>query len=229
MRPIMISATALLILAGCSTNDASHVDPSYFGANTLERHELSAAAKQEYLEIDLNPEDSQLRLGEIAKIKAFVATYKSKGHGPLIMSIPNSGETEALAVRAAADAREIAWQRGIDYQEIQGMAYDASGVQRAPMILAFTSYDAIKPDCQSLGEVDFADAKSNSDMPTLGCAVRQNMAAMIADPADVFGDRPTEEGDIDRRNSQLQLFRQGAVTGAERGSDESAVIASAVN
>ena len=229
MKRLMTSATALLMISGCETNGTDHVDASYFGANTFERHQIAVAAKQEYLEIDLNPRDSQLRLTEIAKIKAFVATYKSKGHGPLIMSIPNTGETEALGVRAAAEARQLAWERGIDYQEIQGMAYNAEGMKRAPMIMAFTSYDAIKPECQSLGEVDFADAKSNNDMPTLGCAVRQNMAAMIADPADLFGDRPITEGDIDRRAAQLQLFRQGAITGAERSDDESAQIASAVN
>ncbi|MEQ9316824.1 MAG: CpaD family pilus assembly lipoprotein, partial [Henriciella sp.] len=99
----------------------------------------------------------------------------------------------------------------------------------APMVLGFRAYKAIAPDCQQKAAFDFSDASSNNDMPSLGCSVRVNMAAMIADPADLLGNRPLEPGDLARRQVQLQLYREGQATGATRGEEESGTVSTAVN
>ena len=217
-------------LAGCqSKTGPTHVPASYLEGTTLTRNVATAQAKTEVLEVNLNPLDSQLRLGEIARVKSFLAQYNSVGHGPLIMSIPKGGETGALAVRAAAELRDIAWQTGIEYEQIAGSAYNGEGRRAAPIILAYQGYVAIKPDCPQLSTIDFADAVSNSDLPTLGCAVRTNMAAIIADPADLFAERPLEPGDPIRRKTHLDTWREGGTTGAARSDDESGAISAAVN
>ena len=177
----------------------------------------------------LNVLDKHLRLEEKAKIRAFVNDYVQRGHGPLIMSLPKNHGNEELAVKAVAEAREIAWTAGVDYQEIRGSAYEAGGSSTAPIVMAFTAYDAIAPDCPQKSMIDFADATSNNDMSTLGCSVRTNMAAMIADPADLLGQRPLDEGDLARRTAQLALYREGQATAAQRSDAESGSVSTAVN
>ncbi len=229
MTRILLSAIALIALSGCASNGNPYAPEALYHGTSLSQHSFGAEARTRYLEINLRADDSQLRRSEIQKLQVFFADYADQGHGPLMLSIPNSGANEAVAIRAAVEARDLAWQSGVDYAEIVGMAYDASGYDDAPMVLAFKGYDIVRPDCPSLAAYDFADARSNNDMPSLGCSVRANMAAMIADPADVLSQRPLEEGDIDRRIIQLGLFREGAVTGAERGDLESGAVSSAVN
>lgn len=217
-------------LSGCSSVEPNGPVPvEYLSGTTLDRNPIRVAERTNYLEVKLNVLDAHLRLEEKANIRNFVADYIQRGHGPLIMSLPKNHANEELAVKAVAEAREIAWTAGIDYEDIRGSAYDADGSDSAPIVLAFTAYDAIAPDCPQKSMVDFADATSNNDMPTLGCSVRANMAAMIADPADLLGQRPLDAGDLARRTAQLELYRQGEATGATRSDDESGSVSTAVN
>lgn len=219
-----------ILLAGCSSVEPNGPVPvEYLSGTTLDRHQIRVAERTAYLEVKLNVLDSHLRLEEKAKIQAFVRDYISRGHGPLIMSLPKNHGNEELAVKAVAEAREIAWSSGVDYEEIRGSAYDAGGSNTAPIVLAFKAYDAIAPDCPQRSTIDFSDATSNNDLPTLGCSVRANMAAMIADPVDLLGQRPLDESDLARRTAQLELYRNGESTTAARGESESGAVSTAVN
>jgi pilus assembly protein CpaD len=216
------------LIAGCQSAKDPIIPTSYYEGTVLDRHDIGVTAQTEYLRVNLNPIDSQLRQTEIRKIKGFLARYNKSGHGPLIMSMPKNFANPQLAVQAAAEARDLAWKAGVEYSQIAGSAYDAGGVADAPLILAFKSYEAVAPDCPQLSNIDFADARSNNDLPTLGCAVRTNMAAMIADPADLFGERDLEAGDILRRSTQLEAWREGSQTGAQRSDEESGAVSSAI-
>ena len=229
MTKTMIAVLGLAgLVAGCQSSKDPAIPAAYYQGTALERNSIGVAAQTEYLRVNLNPMDSQLRQTEIRKIKGFLAQYKRSGHGPLIMSMPKNFANPQLAVEATAEARDLAWKAGIEYHQIAGSAYEAGGVADAPLILAFKSFDAIAPDCPQLSTIDFADASSNNDLPTLGCAVRANMAAMIADPADLLGQRDLEPGDPLRRATQLGAWREGSPTGAERSDEESGAISSAV-
>ncbi len=219
-----------LIATGCKSAESygGPVPDAYLTGTTLDRNPIRVARKTVYLEVNLNPLDGHLRLAELEKIRGFVADYRDHGHGPLIMSLPKNHANEELAVKAVAEAREIAWSQGVDYQKIKGSAYDAAGQAAAPVIIAFLSYEAIAPDCPQKSGFDFADAKSNNDMPSLGCSVRTNMAAMIADPADLLGERPLDAGDRIRRDIQLELYRNGESTNAEQDDQASGTVSTAV-
>jgi pilus assembly protein CpaD len=95
--------------------------------------------------------------------------------------------------------------------------------------MAFKTYKAVAPKCPSLAQLDVTNAVSNSDLPSLGCAVRTNMAAMIAEPSDLLGNRDLDEVDLNRRSAQLELWRNGETTAAVRTEAESAVVSNAVN
>ena len=222
----LVSSVAL---AGCSSmNPSAAIPESYYTGTTLDRNEIGLAETTEYLEVQMNPLDSQLRLGERERIRAFVYDYKARGHGPLVMSLPKNHQNEELAVKAVAEAREIAWQAGVEYQEIRGGAFEADG-QNAPMVIGFRAFKAIAPTCLQKSAYDFSDASSNNDLPALGCSVRTNMAAMIADPADLLGQRAEDPSDLARRQVQLELYRAGEPTGAARGDEESGAVSTAVN
>ncbi|MEM5518792.1 CpaD family pilus assembly protein [Henriciella sp. AS95] len=218
-----------LVMAGCSsTGKYGPVPPEYLVGTSLDRNPIRVAETTEYLEVQLNPAEAHLRLSERERIRAFIADYKHRGVGPLVMSLPKNHENEELAVKAVAEAREIAWTSGVDYQEISGSAFEANG-RNTPIVLGFRAYKAIAPECLQKSAYDFSDASSNNDMPSLGCSVRTNMAAMISNPADLLGDRPLEPGDAARRLVQLELYRSGEATGAERSDDETGSVSTAVN
>ena len=224
----LAAAFGALAVTGCASSAPTAVPPSYLQGTPLDRNPITVAKKTEFLEIDIHPAASELSLSDKARIRNFVSGYRSRGHGPLIMSLPESTTNPQLAVSAVVEAREIAWEHGVAYEEISGSSHGAGSDVSEPMILAYQAYDAIAPDCPSLASIDMSDISSNNELPTIGCAVRTNLAAMIADPGDLLGQRPLDEGDPVRRSTILEKFRAGEVTGADRGDNESGAISTAV-
>lgn len=234
MRTLKVIAASaglasVLVLSGCqSRGNGGPIPQSYLSGTVLDRNEIQLSEATRYLEVQLNPLDSHLRLNERARIEGFVEAYKAEGHGPLVMSLPQNHANEELAVKAVAEAREIAWAAGVDYTEISGSAFEADG-RNAPMVLGYRAYAAVAPDCPSKAVYNFADATTNNDLPSLGCSVRTNMAAMIARPGDLLGNRPQDPSDLARRQVQLELYRVGETTAASRGEEESGAVSTAVN
>ncbi|MEL8055283.1 MAG: CpaD family pilus assembly lipoprotein [Pseudomonadota bacterium] len=235
MRLTIITAailTASTVLSGCQSREKTKdpiIPTSYYQGTTLDRNAIGVRGQSEVLEVDLNAMDSQLRQVQLARIEAFLERYNRVGQGPLIMSMPKNFANQSLAVKATAEARDLAWNSGVEYDQIVGSAYDARGSADAPLILVFQSFDAVAPNCPQHSTTNFTDARSNNDLPTLGCVIRTNMAAMIAEPSDLLGQRDLEEGDLARRIAQLELWRTGAETGATRSDQESGAISNAVN
>ena len=225
---ILAAGFGLSALAGCASVAPTAVPKSYLEGTILDRNEIRVEKRTEFLEVAIHPEASELSGADKAKIADFVTAYRDHGHGPLIMSLPASSTNPQMAVAAVAEARAIAYENGVQYDEIAGGNHGARSGRAEPMILAFQTCDAIAPDCPSMATVDFSNVSSNNELPTLGCAVRANQAAMIADPADLLGTRPLDQGDAVRRGVIMQKFRQGESTGSSRSQEESGTISDAV-
>ena len=226
---LIAAGLGLAAITGCASSAPTKVPEAYLQGTALDRNPIGVEKRTEFLEVVIDPNSSELSLAEKARIADFVAAYRDHGHGALIMSLPASSANPQLAVAAVAEARAIAYEKGVQYDEIAGTNHGTGSAVAEPMILAFQSYEAIAPDCPSLAEVDFADIRSNNELPTLGCAVRSNLAAMIADPADLLGTRPLGAGDPVRRGIILEKFRQGEATASTRSNNESGTVSQAVS
>lgn len=222
--------TGLMVISGCQSNgSAGHVPAEYFQGTTLDRNPIGVTQHTEYLEVQMDIRDTQLRVTELMKVREFLDAYQDVGHGPLVVSMPRDAENPQLAVGAVAEVRQLAWEAGVGYESLLGASYETAGRSSTPIVMAYKTYKAVAPKCPSLAQLDVTNAVSNSDLPSLGCAVRTNMAAMIAEPSDLLGDRDLDEGDVTRRSRQLELWRSGETTAAIRTEAESAVVSNAVN
>jgi len=228
-RSLLALGAGLLTLGACASSAPTAVTADKLQGTVLSRNEVGVAKRTEFLEVAIHPELSELSDADRSRIRTFVSNYAQRGHGPLVLSLPAASANPQLAVTAVAEARAIAWEKGVEYDEISGTSHGAGEAYSQPMILAFQVYDAIAPECLQKSELDFADVTSNNALPTLGCSVRTNLAAMIADPADLLGTRPLEAADADRRAVILEKFRAGEPTGAKRSDQESGAVSDAVN
>jgi pilus assembly protein CpaD len=228
-RTILALGAGLMTLGACASHAPSAAPPEYLEGTALSRNEVGVTKRTEFLEVSLHPEASELSETDRARIRRFIGAYAEKGHGPIVLSLPEASSNPQLAVTAIAEARSIAWENGIQYDEIAGASHGAGEAYAQPMILAFQAYDAVAPECLSKAALDFGDVASNNNLPTLGCSVRTNLAAMIADPADLLGSRPLDQGDLARREVILGKFRVGESTAAARSNEESGAVSNAVN
>lgn len=225
---LMLGA-GIAALGACASNAPSAVPNAYLQGTPLDQHEIGVVKRTEFLEIAIDAQSSELSGGDRSRIREFVGGYARRGHGPLVLSIPQASSNPQLAVSAAAEARTIAWEMGVEYSEISGTAHGAGSPVSEPLILAYQVYDALPPDCAQKSRVDFSNIDSNNTLPTLGCSVRTNLAAIIVDPADLLGQRALDGSDLMRREVILEKFREGQSTASERSDQESGAISSAVN
>ncbi|MEO9968737.1 MAG: CpaD family pilus assembly protein [Hyphomonadaceae bacterium] len=219
---LMVSAG----LAAC-TSVAPAVPVEYVDTPLLERFDLDVVERTETLELVLDPANNRLTDVQRNQVTNFVRVFNDVGQGQLSMILPEGTSNPQSAIGAIAEAREIAWENGVNYNEIKG---HASPFEFQPVVtLSFTRFEAVKPQCESFGTIDISNTKSNGDLSNLGCSVRTNIAAMIADPADLLGNRQLDPGDSERRYITFEAYRQGEATASERNEGESGAISDAVD
>jgi pilus assembly protein CpaD len=218
-----LTAATLITLAGCMQTDEQ------IGWSNRMHTQIVAQETTAELKIgDLVPGE-KLGLQEREAVRAFALAYQDEGHGSLIISRPSNGPDDIAAMRASADARAVMLAEGIEQAWITEGTYEGTGARLAPLILSYRTYNAVVPGCPDLSSVDFTDTSSNSALPSLGCAVAVNLAAMIADPSDLVGAQSMDPADIGRRSIVLSKYRSGEKTSSEKNDDASGAISSAVN
>lgn len=208
---IAVLAATLGLVAGCA-NDLERpmdVPPIALQKTPLDFNQIGVQASTEVLEIALEPGAHSLNQADIDAIERFVAAYRDRGHGHLVMAMPENGANENLSRSALSKARTLAWTKGVAYERIDDKAYDAGGAN-APFLLAFDVYEAVAPECLSLAAYDLSDISSNNEPEYFGCSVRANIAAMLSDPGDLLGNREmTDRRDPRRVSLIMEAYRNG--------------------
>ncbi len=197
-------SAAALALVGCQNGPISDYDTSPVDTNPA-----SVQMTTDVLKVDLPATRNGLTAVDKRAVEHFVSRYEDVGRGELIVTSPAGGANAQQALKSVADIRRIAHSRGVEYDQVSVRTYDADGVAAAPMMLAFKRYEAIAPDCPLLSQIDMSDVANNAELSTIGCAVNANLAAMIADPADLRGDREITATDTTRSDDKTQRYQAG--------------------
>jgi len=219
---IALAGLPLLAITGCMQTQEQ------IGWSNRMHTQIMAEETTAELKIGTVVSGEKLGTPERDAVKSFASSYQEEGHGALIISRPSNGPDDISSIRAAADARAVMLAEGIDTTMIAEGTYDGTGARQAPLIISYRTYNAVVPGCPDISAWDFTDTYSNSALPSFGCAVNANLAAMIANPSDLVGTQPMDPGDLGRRSIVLTKYRNGEKTGAKRNADSSAAISSAV-
>lgn len=215
-------AIAATVLGGCAQT------PEQIRYSNRAHTQLAAREVTAELKIETFVSGERLAGPERDAVKYFAAAYNDEGHGAVIISRPSNGPDDASAMRAAADARAVLLAEGVGVREIVEGPYDATGARSAPLVISYKTWDAVVENCPDISHFQLASTLSNSSMPSLGCAVASNFAAMIANPADLVAATDVSPADSNRRLIVLSKYRNGEVTSAERPDSGSGAISDAV-
>ncbi|MBX7248535.1 MAG: CpaD family pilus assembly protein [Caulobacteraceae bacterium] len=139
---------------------------------------------------------------------------------PIVVRAPAGGD--AVSTRSAFNAKEALM--GMGARDVRLASYDAA--PGAPILVGFTGYAAVVPDC---GRWDNLTATgSNQVHSNFGCAVTANMAAQIANPADIANPQPMDPTDAQRRSTVMDRYRKGELTAAQHDQNSSGAVSRVV-
>ena len=135
-----------------------------------------------------------------------------------MIAVPSGTPNESAAVRAVGDIRQLITAYGFSEANVAIEPYHDRDAG-APVRLSYLRYVAEGPECGRWTS-NLAEDPRNLPYPNFGCAQQRNLAAQIANPADLLGPRTMEPADAERRAVVFDKYRQGRSTGAEKSQDE---------
>lgn len=220
------SKVALAALLACSVAACKHDEGTQVAGWTLvdpsQRHPIMVSQQPATLSIHASRGSSGLSASQRAEVSQFANKYRASdsGNSRLVIAAPGGGSNEVAAMNAVQDIREILMDGGFSESSIAVEAYTGEGRGDPPIRISYMRYVAEGPECGSQWSENLARNPKNFDYPDFGCAQQHNLAAMVANPADLLGPRTEGPRDSDRRDDVFGKYVKGKITGSEKSEEE---------
>jgi pilus assembly protein CpaD len=207
-----VSVLALAAVLGACTTTAAGDGPRPLTPTA--RYALEARPAMQ--EVALAPRADGLSTAQ----RTALGDLASRANGkPIVVRAPSGGDP--VATRSASNARTALEEMGA---EVRMGAYE--GAPGAPILVGYNAYQAVVPQCGNW--TNLTATRDNAGYGNFGCAVTANMAAQIANPADIVSPQPMDPTDAARRSTIIGKYRAGEVTSAQTNNDSSGAVSRVV-
>jgi len=188
------------LVTGCATAPATRAQ-----AVGLSTEQFKTPVTLEPQQLLLAPHGQGLSAAQQTAVYDSLKRWRSAAGGPILI------ETAAGPESAQATGRltDFLHGYGVADSEMQLRRYDGGADARAPIRVSFPVYAVQIPQCGQAWE-DLARAP-NHVPSNFGCAVTANIAAMVANPADLAFPREGTAVDTTRTQNVLEKYRTGSL------------------
>ena len=201
---------ALAALAGCEGYSRHHFAVDHTPSSYQQRHPITIGEKERTLDIAVG-RSGAAGLAEASReaITGFAQSYVRNPASPMRVMMP-TGSTNAHAASAlGSDILEALSNGGVAPDRVEIMHYDASRHgATAPIRLSYHAVAAGTHEC-GVWDADLSRQNDNRNYTNFGCATQKNLAAIVADPADLLGPRATTPVDGAARAQKIDTYRTG--------------------
>jgi pilus assembly protein CpaD len=212
------AAALALLTAGCATHDSVKVGsiPDDYRTN----HPIVIGERDKTIDLPVGAADRGMtRLHKVA-VDGFIADYDRKAAPVVGIMVPHGSGNQAAASAVAADIVTRLRRSGVPEGRILHQPYDAARYgDAAPIRLSFAEMRASTGPC-GRWPADMMQNSENKHWANFGCSYQNNLAAQIANPADLLG--PRQPGDIDAQNrsNAIDQYRAREIAPEMRSSRE---------
>lgn len=205
----LIGLAPLALLTGCANHSENHFTVGSTSQDTYKtRHPIVIDEKEQTIDIPVARESFGLPRATLSAIEGFAARYRNNASGIITIMLPKGSGNQKAARHVVPQIVDAVTSKGVTRSRMRMMNYDASKHgNSAPIRL---SYMAVKAGVQGCGKwnADLAAANTeNGNYHNFGCATQGNLAAQLANPADLLAPRGVTPIDADRRNNVIEAYR----------------------
>lgn len=187
-------------------------------------HPITVERETTSLNIDVARGQIAMSPSDRAQVEAFAQRYRAKGHGMVTIATPSGAPNSGAAASIVSDIRIALMDAGIPKDAINYTPYEAPSAQvNAPVLVSYARYVAKASPCGDWSD-SYSQMPDNTAPANFGCATQSNLAAMVADPADLLGQRPMDKADAERRSTVLDKYRKGEMTATKREDQDSGAV-----
>lgn len=215
--PVLAIAVAAL-LAGCAKRDSITVGAVPDDYRTT--HPIVIAEKVQKIDLPVGAGDRGMTGSQRATLLGFLDGYDKSAAPALTISIPSGSANEIAATAAGRDFARLAIASGISRNRIAVTTYQSvSAEASAPIRVAFVSVKAQTDKCGRWPE-DLLETSENKHYADFGCSYQNNLAAQMANPADLIGPRKQSDIDAENRGEVIDVYRQRGISDEFLGNSE---------
>jgi pilus assembly protein CpaD len=222
-RPARIIRTVLAICAAASlaacANEYDHKFDASGALTPTEQFAIKVAPHED--QIMLAPHPEGISPGQSAALADLVDRWRDAGSGSIKIQAPAHGGEDAF--RSVAMIQDALLGLGVAADQIHLVDYDAGLRPRAPIIVAYTQYEAKGPVCGRDWE-SYTHSAENNVNSNFGCATTANVAAQLANAGDLIAPRDSQPADPGRRATVFAKYRKGEVTSSAKDSQAAGVV-----
>lgn len=217
--PVALAAVAL---AGCEHTGQGTQVAGWTLIEPSQRHPIMVSQQPSSMTVHVARGSQGLTPSQRAEVIDFTSRYRAgdAGNSRLVISAPSAAPNEVAAMRAVDDIRSLLLEGGFPETAVTVEAYSDDNSSEPPLRLSYMRYVAEGPECGHDWSENIASTRKNLVSANYGCANQHNLAAMIANPADLLGPRSMSGRYSERRDYVYGQYVKGKPTGTERTDDE---------
>jgi len=208
---VLAASAAALGAAGC--NRSLHVieaHPDYH-----QRHPILLTRVTQSANVDIGTHTPGVTGMQRSEVEAFARAFQQEGEGVLAINVPAGTANELSAARSAHEIRRILEEAGVPGRALVIRPYRPdNGVRTAPVLITYSRLRAAVPHRCRL-DTDMDMGADRQQWHAMGCATQTNLAAMVANPADLQTPRPLDRAHAARRYRVLELYTTGQDTATQ--------------
>ena len=219
-RSCSLAVVTSLSLMGCSHDALEVQSPSFALVNPAQRHPILVSQKPSSLSLHVPSGSSGLTPKARADVLEFAQRFRAgdAGDSRLVIQAPSGSSNEVAAMNAVQQIRGLLTDNGFGDSAISVEAFDANANSQPAIKVSYMRYVAEGPECGNW-TANVAYEPQNLPMANTGCANQRNLAAMIANPADLLGPRTATPRSSERRDVVWDKYQKGEATASLKNED----------
>ena len=214
LRALVLVGVGMTI-AGCQTT--AQEQDEYTGSiwtDYRKRHPIAIREKDRTLDVFVGSARHGLMPDQRASVLDFAVAWREDGTGRFVIERPTHVRNARAAAVAVSEIRSILTAAGVPSNAIRVQSHRVP--ERNALAVVTVSYPRLAAQVDGCGQWPddlgpSADKKhfENLQYWNYGCATRANMAAMVANPADLVQPRAETQIYAGRRSIVLDKYRKG--------------------
>lgn len=204
------------LLCGCNTDRPITGAPSAPYDYRL-RHPISITEKDHTLRVFIGVNRGSLTPAQRAEVLGFAQSWRDEATGGVIIDEPVGTANAGSSAAATDEIRSILAASGVPPASMVVRGYRVTARTLAPVRITYPRMAAQAGPCgmwpDDTGPSFNRDYFENQPSWNFGCATQRNLAAMVANPADLTQPRAETPAYTMRRTTVMERYRSGQSTG----------------
>jgi pilus assembly protein CpaD len=213
-----VSVAALL--AGCKTTSSQEDLTASIPNDYRQRHPIAVREKVQSLTVFIGDGRGTLTPTQRGEVGAIAASWRQEATGGIVIEMPVGAANERAATNASREIRSVLAAAGVPGHAMEIRPYRTQDPVRLgtirvnyPRMAAETGPCGLWPN--DIGPTTDPIYWSNKPHWNHGCASQRNLAAQVADPADLVQPRSETPVLASRRNVVIDKYRKGEPTATQ--------------